>query len=386
VITPDNKARILIVDDEPRNVRLLQGILYAEPYQLFSAYTGSEALAAIRQTPPDLILLDIMMPGMSGYDLCWEIKNTPEYRMIPIVMVTALHEVGDRVKALEAGADDFLSKPVDATELIVRVRTLLRLRQLYTQIEQITAERLRFMAGVAHDIRSPLNALSLTLELIAEKLPSDGTFDKLWARVMLCLERIQGLANDVMNYYKIESGQIELTLRESWVREVVEDALTIAEQVAVEKQIQLISNPISDIVISIDKEAIVQVLLNLLTNAIKYTPAGGTVALSVYDLREDSYSLPVNHYPPMIALPVDCVVFEIRDTGSGIGPEESDRVFGEFARLKAARDTETEGIGLGLAVSRRLVRLHGGDIWFTSIVNEGSTFAFFLPRQQQPPV
>lgn len=380
-MTADVHPRILIVDDEPRNIRLLQGILYAEPYQVLSAKSGPEAWEIVQRDAPDVILLDIMMPGMSGYDLCRQIKSAPEYRMIPVVMVTALHEVSDRVRALEAGADDFLSKPVDASELIVRVRTLLRLRQLYADVEHMTAERLRFMAGIAHDIRSPLDALSLTLEQIAEKIPVNPSLDRLWSRVALCIERIRILASDMMNYYRIEAGNLELFFEPCPISKVVQDATNIAAQIAEDRQITLIVNDVPDLVIALDRDAIPQILLNLLTNALKYTDEGGIVTFKTYDLSKNEYALPLNHYPPVIALPVSGVVFEIQDTGKGIAPDEFDKVFGEFARLKAARDTDVEGVGLGLAVSQRLVRLHSGEIWFTSTVGQGSTFAFFLPKE-----
>jgi signal transduction histidine kinase len=125
-----------------------------------------------------------------------------------------------------------------------------------------------------------------------------------------------------------------------------------------------------------DQHAITQVLQNLLTNGVKYTPAGGRVTVSTYALAQDTYQLPLNHFPPVLALPVEGVVFEVQDTGQGIDPADFDRVFGEFDRLKATQ----EGIGLGLAVSQRLVRMHHGEIWFTSDPGIGSTFAFFLPR------
>ncbi len=373
----NNHPRILIVDDEPRNIRLLEGILYSEPYQLLTARSGNVALDIVQSENPDVILLDIMMPNMSGYDVCRQIKSMPTYRMIPIVMVTALQEVGDRIKAMEAGADDFLSKPIDATELIVRVRSLVRVRQLYSEVERITAERLRFMAGVAHDIRSPLNALNLNLELIAEKIPRTEEIDRLWARASTCVDRISILASDIMNYYQTEAGKFELEFADCRIAVLIQDVLDIAQPIAEERGISLqVAEPLPDIELLIDQSAIAQVLLNLLTNAIKYTSPPGEVTLRVHDLSTSTYHLPVNHYPPVLALPVEGIVFEVEDTGQGIEGNEFEQVFSEFDRLRA---TSTEGVGLGLPVSQRLVRLHQGAIWFSSIANEGSTFAFFLP-------
>jgi two-component system cell cycle response regulator len=186
-----NRQRLLIVDDEPRNVRLLEGMLYGEPYELIPAHSGAEALDLIGKNPPDLVLLDVMMPDINGFEVCKQIKSDPNRRMIPVVMVTALSDVKDRIEAMQAGADDFLSKPIDATELIVRVRSLVRVRQLYAEVERATAQRLAVMAGIAHDIRSPLNALMLSMELLADRLPQDERLIPIWTNFTACVEQIR---------------------------------------------------------------------------------------------------------------------------------------------------------------------------------------------------
>lgn len=371
-------TKVLLVDDDERNIRLLKGILFAEPYEILIAFNGLEALEIAQSHHPSLILLDVMMPGLSGFDVCQQLKSNAETRMIPVVMVTALNEVGDRIRAMEAGADDFLSKPVDATELIVRVRSLVKMYQLHTAVEQMTAERLRFMAGVAHDIRSPLNALMLSLDSLTDKIPQNTQTDRLLGRINTCIDHIQILAEDIMNYYKIEVGQLELDIQSQPASDAIEDVLGIAIPIAQEKDIVIEVNTISDLVCEMDKNVITQVLLNLLTNAIKYTDRDGTIFLSVYDLSQREYQLPANHYPPVLTLPIEGAVFEICDTGQGIETADYNRVFKEFDRLKMPSD-ETDGVGLGLAVSQRLVRLHGGELWFTSQINKGTCFAFVLP-------
>lgn len=377
------RRRILIVDDEPRNIRLVENILYAEPYDLIAATSGPEALENVSQKSPDLILLDIMMRSMSGYEVCRQIKSNPQHRMIPIVMVTALSDVNDRVEAMEAGADDFLSKPIDAAELIVRVRSLLRIRQLNQEIERATTQRLRYMAGIAHDIRSPLNALELSMELLANRLPKDERLTTLWANITSCVEQIRILSNDVMKYYQMEAGQFQLTYSRSRLGSIVDAAVSVALPLANEKKLQFSVSPIPDMILEVDRGTIIQVMLNLLTNAIKYTDPGGSVVFNFYDLKQAAYTLPPHHYPPMLTLPNSGLVVEIVDTGRGIQPEDFNRVFTEFDRITTS-DDDMDGVGLGLAVSQRLVRLHGGEIWFTSQPGQGSAFAFFLPHESRP--
>jgi signal transduction histidine kinase len=375
--------RVLIVDDEPRNIRTVEGMLYGEKYELVGTLTGEEALEAIHQDPPDIVLLDAMLPGLDGFEVCQQIKSNPNYRAIPVVMVTALNEVGDRIKAMQAGADDFLSKPVDATELIVRVRSLLRVRQLFAEVERVTAERLRFMAGVAHDIRSPLASLVLNLEMLADRVPEDEKSRLIWSRINNCVEMIRMLAEDTMHYYQLESGQYHLNLADYPLYDIVEAASAIAAPLAAEKEIEFRVSSVPEAVVTVDRSAIIQVLLNLLTNAINYTPERGQVMLCLHDPAADSYQLPVNHYPPVLTLPNYGIVAEVIDNGRGIATEDADRIFREFDRTSSHNTAENNGVGLGLPVSQRLVRLHGGEIWFTSEPGQGSTFAFFLPLNAQ---
>jgi two-component system, sensor histidine kinase and response regulator len=382
VAMKNRRQCLLIVDDEPRNVRLLEGMLYSEPYELLTAHTGPEALDIIQQDPPDLVLLDVMMPGMNGFEVCKHIKSDPEHRMIPVVMVTALSDVSDRIEAMQAGADDFLTKPIDAAELIVRVRSLVRIRELYAEVERVTAQRLRVMAGIAHDIKSPLNALMLSMELLAEKLPQDAQLSALWANINTCVEHIRMLGNDIMQYYQMEAGQFQLNYAHCELSFVIDSVMAVASPIANEKGINLTVESVPQLGLDMDQGAITQVLLNLLTNAVKYTNPGGDVKLRVYDLSCGDYTLPPHHYPPVLALPTTGIVAEITDTGRGISAEDFGRIFNEFDRIKSD-EHDVEGVGLGLAVSQRLVRLHGGEIWFTSAPGQGSTFSFFLPLERR---
>jgi signal transduction histidine kinase len=248
-------------------------------------------------------------------------------------------------------------------------------------LERVTAERLRFMAGVAHDIRTPLSSLMLSLETLDEHSQEvgDETVKRLMPRMMRCVDLIRMLAMDVMNYYRTETGQFKLERVACDLPELIREIETIAIPLAEEKDVHLTIVPVPEMTIHADRGTLIQILLNLLTNAIKYTDRNGAVLLQVYDLSEGRYQIPMHHYPPVLALPNMGVVFEVADTGRGIALEHYERVFSEFDRLNAEDRQDKDGVGLGLPVSQRLIRLHGGEIWFDSMVNEGSNFAFFLP-------
>jgi signal transduction histidine kinase len=190
---------------------------------------------------------------------------------------------------------------------------------------------------------------------------------------------IKMLAEDTMHYYQIEAGQFQLTLDNYHLSDIVESAAAIAMPIAVEKGVQFSIGTVPAMQLYVDRSAVIQVMLNLLTNAINYTETEGQVVLCLYDLAANNYALPLNHHPPVLALPTSGLLVEVIDTGRGIAPEDYERIFREFDRSSAQHAADEKGFGLGLPVSQRLVRLHGGEIWFTSELGQGSTFAFFIP-------
>lgn len=369
--------RILIVDDEPRNIRLIQVMLSNQPYEIVTAYTGAEALEICRTQAPDLVLLDILMPQLNGYEVCRQIKSDPLLRMVPVVMVTALNEVRDRVKALDAGADDFLTKPIDATELNLRVRSLLRVREYYMEKERLIQERLQFMSAISHDIRSPLSALTLSLDLYRRLEHNEPRREEIWQRIESSIQHIRKLATDTMSYYRVETGQLELDKTRCSIQDILRSAINMTIPQAYERGTNLMIEQTVDVMCLADISIVTQVMINLLTNAIKYSDAGSTVRIRLHNVEARTYQLPDHHYPPIMTLPLTGVVIEVEDEGIGIADHQRERVFREFDRLQR----EGEGVGLGMAVSQRLVRLHRGEIWFTSVETVGSTFAFFIPGE-----
>ena len=356
-----DKPVILVVDDQPQNIELLEAYLAPQGYEIINATSGDEALLKLSGNKIDLILLDIMMPKMSGLAVLEKVRADEKTKAIPVVMVTALKETEDKIKALEAGCDDFISKPFDRGELLARIKSLLRIKFLHDEAEETNKRKLDFVANVSHEFKNPLGIIN---EAIA--LAIDGLFGKVSAEQIKALkvakgniERLIRLTTNLLDISAMESGAVELK------REKVEAGLLIDEIVAnnnmeiSKKQLTVKKTIPKDIgLLWADKDKVTQVIVNILSNAIKYTPSGGNIAIKLSGTDNE-------------------MRFEISDTGAGIAKEDIDKLFNKFERIFAEKQ---EGTGLGLSIARDIVELHNGKIWVESEIGSGSKFIFTLPR------
>ena len=245
---------ILIVDDEERNIKLLKAMLMAENYHLCGAVSGREALKIVADTPPDLILLDVMMAEIDGFEVCRRLKQDEKTRVIPILMVTALREKEHRIRAMEVGADDFLSKPVDPTELLIRVKSLLRIKSYHDDLlnsygeiaekNEKVDELERIKDGltqmIIHDLRNPLTAISLNIRLI---LMENQNFSERQLRKMkkcysYC-EELGQLIQSLLDINRIEEGRLKLHKEETNLTELIDEVLEQFSPKTEEKQISL---------------------------------------------------------------------------------------------------------------------------------------------------
>jgi signal transduction histidine kinase len=363
--------KVLIVDDEPRNLLILEGVLAPLQYDLRQAKDGSEALDQVAADPPDLVLLDVMMPGLSGFDVCRRLKSRPDTQFIPIVLVTALTDRDSRVTGIEAGADDFISKPVDAHELRARVRSLLRIKSLHDEKERaqqqlIQAERLaavgELVAGSAHELNNPLAVASSLMQSAVEMLQEDTPEELAQDRATLVQNLQMGLkdlnrAKDIVASLLSLSEQTGDYTEPVQVNIVADDALRMLRGRYDKDRVRVVREYGEDLPTVTGSFAdLGQMAMHLVRNAMEAIRGSGTITLRT-------------------AMEDDRVVFECRDTGKGIPAEIRGDIFKPFFKTKPP----AEGTGLGLYICHQIVKKHGGTISVESEVGKGSTFRVRLP-------
>lgn len=368
--------RILAVDDTPDNLYLIEAILEDEGYDVRLAKDGPSALAEIEDYPPSLVLLDIMMPGMDGYEVTRRIRQNPKLSYIPILLITA-HEQSSVVEGLDAGADDFIRKPFDTDELLARVRSLLRLKHSIDDREEMARQREDFVSRLTHDLRTPLVAADRMLNLFMEETfcpISDEMKDAIVAMIRSNQNLLQ-MVNILLEVYRHEAGHKKLTFGPCNLCEIVREIFEELEPLAQEKSLELIqdfdqldgdANQKQAIVLG-DRMELRRVLVNLIGNAIKFTDVG-TIRVRIFNSPDFKTTSP-NH--PALSW----MTIEVEDTGSGIPPEDQAVLFERFRKGKHKRADS----GLGLYLSRCIVEAHGGTIQAESELNKGSLFTVHLP-------
>ena len=371
---------VLVIDDEERNVELIEAMLATDDYQIRKALSGREALQIVERWSPDVILLDVMMPEMDGFEVCRRLKLNPQTRAIPILMVTALNKKEHRVRAMEAGADDFLNKPVDRTELLVRVRSLLRIKRYHDELlgslEEIASqnqrlrelekakERLTYM--IIHDLNNPLMAIMGNLELILLD-PDDltaGHKDTLTGCTGYCRD-LKAMIDELLMIHQMENGKLALQKKRVDVTQLIDDLLGQFAARADTGGIRLsFEKPDCLPEIAIDGRLMKRVLANLIDNALRHTPSGGAVCVEVgFKSREKLLAL------------------NVRDDGSGLLPQDCKHIFDLYKQVDNQNNGTKNGAGgLGLAFCKMAVEAHNGKIRAESAgAGMGTAFCISMP-------
>ena len=374
-------STILVVDDDPRNIRLMESILKTSGYSVISAEDGEQALEAVARQRPDAVLLDVMMPRMSGFEVCRKLRSQYETRLLPIIMVTALNALEEKVQALETGADDFLSKPVNRMEMLAKLRSILRVKTLHDEVEQtrleleaknrelIQVEELKekLTQMVVHDLKNPLTGMVGNLQLLELQGPgiSAESFREILARTQEGARQLMVLIKNILDVARMEEKKLVLHRQplkpESLLADCIRQSEGLSKKVGVELLVKVEGAPGA---VDADAELTGRILANLVTNALKHTPPGGKVEVGATDLG-------------------DQVRFWVEDTGDGIPSEILPRVFDKFVMGPSGSDPGAGGYGtgLGLTFCKMAVEAHGGSIRVESQSGKGSTFSFTLPHE-----
>jgi signal transduction histidine kinase len=370
------EPKILIADDEKDLVDMLAYNLENKGYHTLKTYDGLEAWGKIESECPDLLILDLMMPGIDGWEVCRLIRRHQrrEIKEMGILMLTARTQAEDRIYGLELGADDYLTKPFSLAELILRVEKMIQIKKVLTELQEEMG-RLRFetsrkednLRKVVHDLKNPVLSMGFSAKLLLRD--QNGQKSRFLNAIYESSIQLTQWVDSILNYDEISKRRMKCEMKEIEISSLAKQVLDLLKGAGEEKEIQIVfSLPPSLPLLRCDEQLLKRALNNLISNALKYTPRGGKVEVSVihYDAGSDG----------------GIVEMGVKDTGIGILAEDIERIFEPFYRGKNV-DTET-GIGLGLSFVKEVVDLHGGRILVQSEPKKGSIFSILLPVGNNP--
>ncbi|HVA92655.1 MAG TPA: hybrid sensor histidine kinase/response regulator [Chloroflexota bacterium] len=382
---PTTVPRILVVDDNEDLVEMLSAVLTLEGYEPLPAYNGADAIQAMQETGPDLVLLDRALPDLDGLEVCSRIKSVDPSRFLPVIMVTAAAHRDDKLVGLARGVDDYITKPFDMDELVAKVRVMLRIKATEDKLRQRTEELARlheqerqmvirlteldqlksqFIATASHELRTPLSIIKGFTNLLTRR--DDFGFDRDTEMQYLGLidsqvNALTSLVDDMLSASRIESGRVRLQRERVELLPMIRRHLGTFIIAAAERKIEISLVHADPAVAYADSQQAEQVFVNLVSNAIKYSYDGGKVRIWLRDGPE-------------------ILTISVADQGVGIARDQMDQLFSKFTRLANPRSVEAGGTGLGLFIARNWVEANGGRIWAESEEAVGSTFSFTLPR------
>jgi signal transduction histidine kinase len=355
-----NPPKILVVDDNADNVELLTKRLKATGYRTCEAYDGEQALVRVAEEEPDLVILDVMMPKLDGFEVCRRLKVDERTRTIPVIMLTAKREVPDKIRGLDTGADDYVTKPFNPQELMARVRSLLNLRTLHEK--RVTEEKLgalgQMAEGVAHEVRNPMVTIGGFARRIRDRLPESDPLREYAEHIIKEVERLETMVEEIVRFKALMISPYEPVDLQT----VVDEALGERSKSLPAGNIRVVRRFSPGLpVIQGDRGNLLLAVANLVQNALEAMENGGTLTVTLEPEGER-------------------VLLEVADTGCGIARSELPNVFDPFYTSKMT------GAGMGLTMVHRIVTRHGGEVDLASQPGVGTTVTVRLPVRQASPI
>ena len=363
---------ILIVDDNPNNIKIVALILRSLKYKIVIATNGEQAIELVEQTRPDLILLDIMMPKMDGFEACSIIKEKEENSNIPVIFITALNDTESLVKGFKAGGVDYITKPFNKDELVSRVKTHLELKQTRDRLEKTTQHlselntlKDKMFSVIGHDLRSPLSSVKMTLEFLSKM--TDKQDDPVAENIHIMLkttDEVFGLLENLLGWAKSQSGNLSINKEEVQISDIVNSVYLLNKGNLELKKI-LFKTEIEDSdKVYADLSMMKVVLRNLVSNAIKFTPDEGTITVSATPKEGKT-------------------IISVADSGVGISEEDLPKVLNPNTHHTTYGTNREAGSGLGLTLCKDFVEKNDGTIWVESELGKGSTFFIEIPAKEE---
>ncbi len=363
--------KLLVVDDVQTNVLLLKALLGKEGYGILVANNGQEALEVIRNENPDLILLDVMMPGMDGFEVAERLKSEEFRCEIPIIFLTALDDTQSIVNGFKLGVGDFISKPFRKEELMVRIKHQLSLVAARRIIEEKNEELRKTIAGrdkmysvIAHDLRSPMASMKMLLNTIMMSVEKDKIDPDIFDMLEMSnktSEEVFSLLDNLLKWTKSQLGKLTVIPQKLDISGLADGVVEVTNSVAEVKHIKLIRTDHESFFVYVDIEMIKSILRNLISNAVKFSNPDSEIKVGIK--AEDGK-----------------VIVSVTDSGKGIKKEDQHKLLKDSTHFTTYGTNSEEGSGLGLLLCRDFARKNGGELWFESEENLGSVFSFSLPQ------
>ena len=342
-----SEYKILIVDDVMSNVLLLKVLLTNEKFAIATASNGRQALEQVEKENPDLVLLDVMMPDMSGFEVAQHLKSNPQTAEIPIIFLTALNSTADIVKGFQVGANDFISKPLSKTE----------------ELQRTIAGRDKLYSVIAHDLRSPMGSIKMVLNMLILNLPAEKIGIEMYELLTMAnqtTEDVFSLLDNLLKWTKSQIGKLNVVYQDVDLVEVTDGVIEIFSMVASLKKIRIHEMKPEKMMVNADIDMLKTVVRNLLSNAIKFSKENSEVLVKMEEVD-------------------GMAVVSVQDYGCGISEEGQKKLLHTDTHFSTFGTNNEEGSGLGLLLCKDFVVKNGGKLWFTSKEGEGSIFSFSIP-------